>query len=295
MFLEIFIVDALLSIFIKAFDLGSDLNERRIEMLWSSLFKAVSILTALSAILGCSTSEVSPPRELPEIPAYAHVQHPQGRDLNDIHALFLTEGAPSRAEFKDCDSDFRKIESATDSIDEVQKGANELVSLYPIQAHWCFYAQILDLEDFLKENHFIEDRQSKVLEVYEFLSPMGIAFRTEFRDSRYQKWNIHHYQRLSARVFFRSVEPTPQTTLRFVEGAVEQPYPLWRAVEGPEKRKTVLERYGIVPTRGKEFPAPLVAPVPSEKSTADEDRAPASVPASLPVSLEDDFDFGWDD
>lgn len=229
---------------------------------------AVAACLACLAVSSCTTAEVVPQAPPPVAPPpYVQVPHPVGYDLGDLRAVFTERGVPKSDELKDCDADLKKLKTLTQSNDELAQGARELVKLDPIKYHWCYYGRILQLEDELKDEAFLHERQKKVLEAYSFLAPLGRAFMQEFRDSRYMRWGVRHYQRLSEWVFYRKLETTPQATSELVEAA--NPFGL---VREPAGAKPVLEKYNIVPP-----PAPVasIAPaVPTAPAAASEAPAP---------------------
>ena len=175
------------------------------------------------------------------IPALVGIPHPAGSDLGDVERLFLEKHAPDRETLKDCDQSFKKLTAATQSKEEIEEGAHELVRTDPVLFHWCFFSKILDLEKLLKKDAYLDERQKTVLETFAFLSPIAQGYRIEFRDSRYLRWAVSHYRKLSETVFFRRVELNPEMTSTLVQA--ENPFEGWRA---PAAKNPILEKYKII-------------------------------------------------
>jgi hypothetical protein len=149
---------------------------------------------------------------------------------------------------KDCDGDFKKLAALTPSHDEIKAGVRELVAADPVKYHWCFYSKVLELNGFLKnDTSYVDERQKRALDAYNFLVPVARGFMAEFQDSRYLRYSVTHYRRLSEWIFFRKLEMTPQATSELVDAA--NPFGLYRA---PVETMSVLEKYSIP----KSEPAP---------------------------------------
>lgn len=236
------------------------------------LIKLGIFLTAtLSFVLisSCSTTKVEPlPPPPPAPPAYVEVQHPEGLDLGDLMAIFTRRDALSLDSQKNCDSDFLKLHEKTQSRDELAEGTRELVRLDAVKYHWCFYGKLLLLEEQLKADTFIDERQKHVLETYSFLTPLARAFSDEYQDTRYLRWAIYRYKRLSEYVFYRKLDLSPGAYQTI--GAAPNPYESWRQSHEPT-RAGILERYGVLaPAPLSDTPGAPLAPVEPI------DRAPAS-------------------
>ena len=134
---------------------------------------------------------------------------------------------------------------------ELIEGARELVRRDPVKYHWCFYGKILELENSLKSESYLDEKQKSVLDVYGSLTPMGRAFMQEYHDSRYMRWGVKHYRQISEWVFYRKVELTPQATSELVEAS--NPFGLLRDAVG---MVPVLEKYNIVKPGEASLPAP---------------------------------------
>ncbi len=179
---------------------------------------------------GCSTTEVTPVLPV-DPPDYTQVPHPEGSDLNDISVLFMDKRAPMMPEFAlNCDHDFRKLISFTQSLQELQQGYRELVKSDPVRLHWCFYGKLLKLEGDLKTEAYVEERQKKVLETFEFIAPIARAFISEFHDSRYLRCAVYRYRKISEWVFYRRLDVTPQGTYELVQPT--NVFGLWRKTDG---------------------------------------------------------------
>src|SRR5262245_61970558 len=114
-------------------------------------FAQFATVFAISSAVSCSTVEVAPP-PAPTPPAYLSVPHPIAQDTNDIVAIFRDKSAPPMETLKDCDGDFKKLRTITNSIDEIKAGTRELVAADPIKYHWCFYGRVLELNGYLKND-----------------------------------------------------------------------------------------------------------------------------------------------
>lgn len=160
---------------------------------------------------GCSAPEVVPP---PEVPEYTRLPHPAGTSaLNEVRAIFREGSAPDPDDFsKDCDEEVKKVLHSNESKEQVRAGIDKLVKEDPIHYHWCFYAKILVLEQDLKKLNYIDERQKRVLDTFEFLSPVARSFSSVFHDPRYLRSAVDRYRKISEWVFFRRLELTPQGT-----------------------------------------------------------------------------------
>ncbi|MBC7690417.1 MAG: hypothetical protein H7222_01500 [Methylotenera sp.] len=239
-----------------------------------------ALVAAISFILlfdGCSTTQVEPLPEFPaELPPYVQVPHPPGLDLGDVRGLFAEKGAPDRAAYAGCDQDFLRLREKTQSKIEIDRGIRELVKRDPVKYHWCFYSKVLDLEDQLAHDIFIEDRQKAVVDHYIFLTPVARSFMNEFRDSRYLRWAVTRYRRVSEFVFYRKVEATPQLSSELIR--VSNPFSDVRPSLDTEA--SILEKYGLIET------APAAAQMPAPPTTVSSFRptgveADAAIPALI--------------
>jgi hypothetical protein len=193
---------------------------------------------------GCSTTTQAPPLAAipPEPPNYIVVQHPDGLDLGDLRAIFFDKSAPPAEALKDCNADFVKLQARTRSNDELLLGAREFVRLDPTKYHWCFYSKLLELEEQLKTDSFIDERQKHVLATYGFLTPIARAFLMEYQDSRYLRWAVTRYRTISEYVFYRRVELSPQAAVELLSAS----NPLGNLRPPKDTEMGVLEKYGIV-------------------------------------------------
>ncbi len=225
----------------------------------------LSLLIAMILAASCSSIEVNPPPPLPEPPDYVRVPHPEGLDIADLNAIFSSKEAPETGSLKGCDADLAKLRSLTANPEELAQGARELVRSNPVGYHWCFYRQILDLEHHLKEDNYFDERQKHVVEVYLFLTPIARAFIFEFGDSRYLRWAIARYRRLSEFVFFRKVEIAPRMSSDLIVNSAD-PIGFVRTTEPQDQ--SMLEKYGLAKTGD----VPMFKPYGGKKT-----RAPASL------------------
>ncbi len=232
-----------------------------------------TLLTGM--VSSCATTKVEPLPPLPEAPSYVQVPHPEGLEYGDLMAIFTEQGAPAPASLKGCESEFTKLRKATLSKEELLNGARELVKRDPTKYHWCFYGTLMTLETQVKEMPYIDERQKAILDAYVFITPIARAFHLEYQDSRYLRWAVQRYRRFSEYVFYRRLEPTPQTNSELV--GTTQP---WGAFRAPAAERGVLNKYGIVPeATAHEAPADFANPVVEEaKGPAPAAQVPAAQP-----------------
>lgn len=212
------------------------------------------ILLVLLSLNGCSTTEIAPePISKISQPNYLEASHPEGFDIEDVKILIESKNAPDTDSLKDCDADFLKLKEATAASkneEDFKTGTLELIQKNPVKYHWCFYQQILDLENNLKRQSYIEEKQKSVLKTYEFLAPVARAFMKEFHETRYLRWAIRHYRQLSTWIFFQKLDQSPKTTEELVEA--NNPFGLWREPSNETQKKSVLEKYQIEPQHDPE-------------------------------------------
>lgn len=234
-------------------------------------------LALILGLIGCTTVELSPPLP-PTPPAYTAVSHPLGNDVADLSNLFLDGKAPKFEEItQSCDGEFKKLNALTQSVLELSEGSLELVKQDPVAYHWCFYGKLLEVENTLNSAAFVDEKQKKVIETYQFLVPVAKAFSSQFHDTRYLRFAIYRYKRASELVFFRKLELTPAGTSELVQP--ENPFGLWRDGLGAGSF-SVLEKYHLIkkPAQDTGLPSLLTAPSPSP-------LAAPSPPPSAGVSL----------
>ena len=200
-------------------------------------------------------------------PAYVQVPHPAGYDIGDLRAIMMAAGSPKAEDVQKCDLDMKTLKKVTPSEPEVAEGIRELVKGDPVKYHWCFYGKILELEDALKAESFVDERQKKTLDTYAFLVPVSRAFLLEFHDSRYTRWAVKHYRTISEWVFYRKLELSPQATVDMAEAS--NPFGFLR--DNSAAPRPVLEKYNIA--------QPPVAAAPASTS-------PPAEPASGAAELE---------
>jgi hypothetical protein len=239
-------------------------------------------------IHSCSTtttlSPLAPPKEV-ALPTYAYLPHPRGYTVNDIHLLFTDPSAPPREVLAKCEEDFRALYAKAQSIDERARGVRELVSRNPASLHWCFYSRILNLDEGLGHDDFVDEKQKRVLSEYEFLVPVARAFMQEFQDSRYMRWAIRDYRRLADLFFYRRLEMSPQMSQDLVE--VEVPVDTYSERAREEaRREAVLGKYKI----GNAVPDSAVLPkeegiakTEGPNVNAASELPPPPVPGTAPV------------
>jgi len=235
---------------------------------------------------GCTTTEKTPVMP-PNPPEFTKVPFPEGADLADMSAIFTDPNAPKLPEFAlKCDHDFRKLTGMTRSIPEIEQGIRELVKNDPVHYHWCFYGKLLQLENDLIKDSYIEERQKNVLNTFQFLTPIAKAFILEFHDSRYLRAAVFRYQSISEWVFYRKLELTPQGTVEMVQP--KNPFGLWR--KGADGF-AVLEKYNILHPSGTPSGTPSSSPssLPADKPLAPtagfpgEPVAPLVAPSAKPA------------
>ncbi len=221
---------------------------------------------------GCSSVKVEPLSPVPPVPpGYVRVPHPEGLDVGDLLAIFTEPEAPAPGELRTCDAEFKKLRSLTVSRAEHAQGARELVRAEPVKYHWCFYAQLANMERAIDETSYLDARQKTVLETYLFVAPIARAFLLEYNDSRYLRWAVSRYRRASEFVFYRRVELGARATSELTAAA--NPFGLERG--RGETANGVLEKYGLVKPAP---PLPSVAPSPTPVATYPDPaaRAPAT-------------------
>jgi hypothetical protein len=230
-------------------------------------------------VAGCSTTNTLSPHEPAKqvaLPAYAYLPHPAGHTIGDVISLFEERTAPSRETLAKCEEDFRTLYSKVQSIEERTQGVRELVSRNPAASHWCFYSQILSLQEGLNQDEFVDQKQKRIMTTYEFLVPVARAFMKEFQDSRYLRWAIQDYRRLADLYFYRKLEMSPQMSSELVDVAVpvDERSPAQSGGPHPDSQKmSVLEKYKIgnalpdssVLVQSKPQPEPEVPPPVVEK------------------------------
>lgn|GEM_PF-2517444 len=192
---------------------------------------------------GCSTTQVAPMPTLPETPPdYVKVPHPEGLNLGDLMAIFTDREAPAPDALVECDKDWNKLKALTQSKEELNQGARELVRQDPVRYHWCFYSKLMQLEEGLKADTYLDERQKRVVDSYLFLGPIARGFMDEFHDSRYLRWAIARYRRLSEYVFYRRVELSPQMASDLAQA--ENPFGLMRPAK--DYPGGILHKYGLL-------------------------------------------------
>ncbi len=245
----------------------------------------IGILATYGA--SCSSATVAPMPQLPPAPpGYVFVPHPDGPDLGDLMAIFAEKGAPSPDDIKTCDSEFAKLKTLTSSREEILQGAREFVRTDPVKYHWCFYSKVLNLEQDLMHDLFLDQRQKAVVSAYAFLTPLARAFFIEYNDSRYLRVAVSRYRRLSEYVFYKRLEMSPALTAEL--SASTNPF----GIERPNQKdfQGVLHKYGLAKEVVVKVPEPgkQVATLPSNDKTAKSDAA-AVPPADdeLPPSTDE--------
>lgn len=256
-------------------------DDRKLDLLSRGFVLGAAVSVAIQLSGGCSTVEVAPPLAPNDearqgVPRYLEVPHPAGLDLADLRALLFSSSAPRRESLDGCVSDVGKLRASVVSQDELRQGVRELIRRDPVRYHWCFYTGILELDEALKAESYVDSRQKLTLEAYGFLVPVARGMLSEFRDSRYLRWATRYYQSVSEWVFFRKLQLTPEGTRELVE--IEGPYGLERGRE--PAAASVLEKYGVAPS------APArQEEVHSIMETENADRVPAEDnPATPPTS-----------
>ncbi|HUP55947.1 MAG TPA: hypothetical protein VM598_00740 [Bdellovibrionota bacterium] len=233
------------------------------------------------AIGGCATVDgpVSAPPP-PEPPPSTRLPHPSGTNLADVADLFRHPSAPKLEEQKACDAPYRKLLGATKSRQEQEQGTREMLRRDPAAWHWCYYAQIYYLENGLREDNYVEERQKRVMETYALLVPVARGFLVEFRDSRYLRFAIFRYRQTSEWVFYRRLELSPAMTQELVSAT--NPYVL---LNPPPETASVLEKYKIAsPTKSPPEPAAQDRKPAAQKTTTQ--KAPARAGAKAAPQAE---------
>ncbi len=225
--------------------------------------------------VACSTTDLTP-KQPPDPPAFTRVVHPRGTDLSDISALFTEKSAPKEVNFsKECDRDLIKLKALVKDRNEWTQGVLELVKKDPVFYHWCFYGKILKLETDLKSDDFLDVQHKTVLDAFSILTPLAQSFAAEFHDSRYLRWAVMRYQKISPRVFFRKLDLTPEGTSLLVQPT--NPFGLWRKAEG---FAGILEKYHFE----AETPAQFLAQSSILGDEWNRSDVPNSEPSAIPSS-----------
>ena len=214
------------------------------------IYTAVVAVLSIMTMAGCSsTTVVQDTPAIPEVPEYVKVPHPVSFELASLRAIFYSPLAPQdiQGEFsKTCDSEFQKLAQASNSLEERQKAAVELVSGDPERMHWCFYGKISKLQETLQGDTTWGQRQKKVFETFTYLSPIANAFLDVYHDSRYLRWATQYYSKISEWVFFRRVIPGPETTMAILQGAGQSNLEPWIPIDTKTSKKdSVFTKYGI--------------------------------------------------
>ena len=241
----------------------------------------------------CSTTVPLPQKpDLPVVPDYVKVPHPAGFDLADLKLIFFSPLAPKAVlgEFADtCDEDYKKLSEMTKIPDERRKAAEELVTTDPERMHWCFYTKISKLQEVLQGDTTWSTRQKKVLETFEFLSPIGKAYMEVYHDSRYLRWATQYYSKISEWVFFRKVVPTAENTVFAVANARNSLEP-WVAVSQEKIENSVFAKYGITmaPTiAGSGGVDPTAPPTITQDMAGTDEQKKVDEAARVPASADD--------
>ncbi len=237
-----------------------------------------AILLSLSS--GCATS--GPPVEAAEppdivdarnrTPEWTTLPHPNSSAVASIEQILQdrvwTSIRPEGFEEK-CDQAIIELRTHSSNEAEFKIGLRELINKHTTYYHYCFYEKLDALEKRLKTEDYVEDRQATVLKTFRTLTPLARAFLDNWRESRYLRIASERYQKLSPRIFFRTVEPNAENTRELVnlQGTQEQQDRLPDAPTSVVERLKVTEPAGLtaVPTMELDL-----------ESSADPTRAPAS-------------------
>lgn len=242
---------------------------------------------------GCSTATITEAPTLPEVPEYVKTPHPVGYENSDLKALFFSPLAPQGAlgEFTDtCDDEFKRLSAATQSRDDKRRGAIELVTMDPERMHWCFYGKLTKLHDVLGSDATWSARQKKVIETYNFLGPIGLAFMDIYSDSRYTRWASQYYSKISEWIFFRKVATTEENTLWMVNHQKKDLEP-WVPLKPQSSLTSVFTKYGITLSPVMTKPEAPVLTAEPQASDQNVNRIPASAPEnpSPPASADSEL------
>jgi hypothetical protein len=223
------------------------------------MVKNLSFLIVFALMCSCSIlphyeepADATPPADegVPILPQYTGIPHPAGYDLSDIRVIFEHPTAPKNFGNElalTCDEALAQLMQKTSVADEIQSGARELVSRDPEGMHWCFYSKVLKLNQTLQSQSSWKTREHEVLTTFKTLAPISNAFFSEFKDSRYLRWAATYYSKVSEWVFFRKVDPTPESTLLLTVGtrtSLEPAADLHSAGRAPAS-SSIYDRYGI--------------------------------------------------
>lgn len=251
-------------------------------------------VTAVAGLAGCSSTTVVQDKPvIPEVPEYVKVPHPISFELASLRAIFYSPMAPQdiQGEFSQtCDSEFQKLAELSNSLEERQKAAVELVSGDPERMHWCFYGKISKLQETLQGDTTWGERQKKVFQTFTYLSPIANAFLEVYHDSRYLRWATQYYSKISEWVFFRKVTPGPETTLSIIGSAGQSNLEPWVPIDTKiSKKDSVFSKYGIslAPTVASGVnPLDHAERVPASVEPEKVETKPAQMEAAIPEELD---------
>jgi len=221
-------------------------------------------------LVACSSTQVNPPSPEEGKPEASNSQlnhfggvldlpHPVGMDYADLREIFFSPSAPKVADLKSCDKEVNQLIELTLAKAEFEKGVRELVKASPQLYHWCFYGKLMGLVQDLRGDQYIDQKQKLTVSTFQVLVPVARAMLEELQDSRYLRWAVRSYQRMSEWVFYRRLELSPLGTSEMIGLGSDYVTERRDKVSGED---SVLTRYGIrrAPASEPNPPQPEVAP-----------------------------------
>lgn len=209
----------------------------------TSIFRKSKFLLSFVPILTAACAHHRTLAEMPAPPEYIEVVHPASLDIADIRGALRANKAPTAEELAGCLQPLLEVQSLTTGKNEVQQAAVELIHKDAPYYHYCFYSSITSITDTVRDSAILwSKKKSMLLQNFAVLVPLARAFKLEFQDTRYLRVSIRHYKQLSAWVFFRDLELTPEMTAELVDVQTNA-FANRRMVE--DRELSVLDRYNV--------------------------------------------------
>ncbi|MCM2277884.1 MAG: hypothetical protein NDJ89_07380 [Oligoflexia bacterium] len=179
-----------------------------------STIRRVAVLLGILAAFSCASAPRSP--EAVAAPAAEasrfRALHPQGYSAQETRLLFERGGAPIRLadpgfrEFQEgCGSDYQAEKSIARTKEELFSAFPEHVRARREHYHWCFYAQLLALQELLGEDLAEPGLGDAVppgaLDRFSFLTHLARVFEVDFEDGSYLRQAAAAYRRFSERYY----------------------------------------------------------------------------------------------
>ena len=166
-------------------------------------------------VFGCSSPAQVRTPTAPESATSASMvvklQHPDGLKVEDLHKLFANIGAPNFGSLEKCDFDYQVERTLAHSSEELITAFRVHVQNDAEKYHWCFYAKLLELDESLKKEGFLEDKQKRILSAFSFITHLAKVFQIEREDTHYLRAAVFTYRELNRSHFFRDMKMTSGT------------------------------------------------------------------------------------